>query len=347
MRNWGLGALDKIYHQGDVDEVQINGEKNLFVVRKGVIERLPFSLEEGEVERLATRLIMHDSGVSLAENCTAETVRKDGNRVTAVAPPVGKDIYIAIRKHGSVDMSPDNLEKMGTLNQKVWKALGLLVRGRSNILISGNFGAGKTSLLRELYGLTHPALRGVVLESRRELRLQERYPERNIVELEERREKGVTMKKLFETVVVRLSPSIIIVGEFRGLGEAIEAIRAGTKGHKGSMATTHSVSPWEALTNTAMQMLEEGLNLSLDLAILRVAQAYDVIVQMFYDAAIGKRRIESVVEIERNGKDVRLRDLIRWSVDGEWTFKNPPSDNLIGNMARFGVSREEVEEHWN
>lgn len=353
VRNWGLGAVDATYHDSDVDEIQLNGNK-VFAVRRGVPERLPFTLKEGEAERLARRMIMHDSGVSLSETSpTAETVRLDGTRVTAVCPNVSPNWSVALRKHGNVDLSVENLEKMGTLDRMVWAAECLLVRGRCNILISGNFGAGKTSHLSMLFGQTHPSLRAVVLESRRELRLSELYPDRNIVELEEHPEVGLTMKKLFDTVVVRLSPGIIIVGEFRGTGESREAIKAATKGHKGSMATTHAVSPQEAVFTTAMMMLEEGLNLPLDLAVLRVAQAYDIIIQMFYDSVTGVRKLESMTEIVKNGDKVDFRELIRWTPDsayhgsGKWTFVRPPTDHLIENMFRFGVGKEEVESLWN
>jgi len=353
-KNYGLGVLEETYYDQEVDEIQINSDGSIYIVRRGIPEKLPHRLLPGEVRDIAKRLIMHDTGVSISEtNPIAETVRGDDTRVTITCPPVSPGWCVALRKHDNVDMSTENLEKNGTLSKRLYEALALLVRGRCNILISGNFGAGKTEMLKKLFGETNPKLRTIVLESRRELKLAKKYPGRNIVELEEHAEVGKTMKKIFETAVVRMSPDIIIVGEFRGYGEASEAIRAGTKGHKGSMATMHSVSPYEAIATTAMMMLEEGLNLPLNQALLRVAKAYDVIVQMFYDPTSGVRMVESVTEISNNGEDVELRELIRWVPDsesysrGSWEFISAPSERIINNLFKFGVSREEVMRIWN
>ena len=44
-------------------------------------------------------------------------------------------------------------------------------------------------------------------------------------------------------------------------------------------------------------MLEEGLNLELDLAKLRVARAFNIVVQLFGDAISGKKRLVSITEV--------------------------------------------------
>jgi len=354
-RNWGLGILEDVYLDPEVDELQVNRDDLLFVVRRGCPERLPFSLAPGEGEILARRLIMHDTGISLSESTpTAKTVRLDGTRVTAVCPPVSPHWAFALRKHGNVALEPEAFVSYGTLDRKTWDALSLFARGRLNILISGSFNAGKTTLLRAVFGRTHPALRTVVVEPRRELRLTEYYPGRNILELEAHPEaKGASLKELVETVAMRFSADNFIMAEFRGYGEAREAIRMCLKGHKGSMATTHSVSPEEALLTTAWMMQEEGLTgTPLDLVVMRVAYAYDVVVQMFYDSAHGVRRLESVTEIVRRKDGPEFRTLIRWEPEreyhgpGRWAFVNPPTERLKREMFRFGVDPAEVERLW-
>lgn len=350
--NWGLNVIEDAYHDPEVDDIQINGDENIFLIRRGVMEQMPVTLPPGTSEKLAIRLTMHDAGISIAENCRAETIREDGSRIIVVAPPVGRNFYITIRKQGNVDMSVENLEKMGTLNQKVWEALGVLVRGRCNILISGPMMAGKTSLLRELVGFCNPKNRIMVVGTRGELRLGERYPDRNIVEIEARKEKMTSLKDLFESVIFKMSAASIIYEEFKGFGETIEAVRSGTKGQKGSMATTHAVSAEEAIRSTAMIMLEEGINLPLDLAMLRVAQAYDLVIQMFYDQSVGIRKLVSVTEVLKNTDKVQLRELIRWVPNdaymgaGSWEFVQMPTDTLIEKMYEYGIERSEVERLW-
>lgn len=346
-RLWGLGPVEAVYRDPEVDEVRANGPDKVFLQRRGRNEPAGVRFaDEAELEAVIKRMILHDEGASLDRSSPrVESVRRDGSRLTATCPPVTRSWTFALRKHGTFDMSVENLARAGTLDPKVWGALSLLARGRANILFCGNVGSGKTSLMRKLLGELHPNLRILVIGKDLELLLYRHYPERDVIELEEHPEVGVSMKELFETAL-RESPDVIAVEEFRGAGEAIEAVRACTRGHPGSMATAHFNSPEEAIEGTAMLMLEEGLNLPLELAKLRVARSFDVVVQMFSDSVRGTKKLVSATEVLVGpAGEIGFRDLIRWEPrgddylgPGEWVFANPPSPGLRAKMFRFGVT---------
>ena len=131
----------------------------------------------------------------------------------------------------------------------------------------------------------------------------------------------------------------------------MEAIRACTRGHTGSMATAHFSGPEEAVRGTAMLMLEEGLNLLLELAMARVAQAFNVVVQMFADATRGVEKVVSVTEIQEREGRVLYRELVRWEPSGNdflgpgrWVVVDVPSPEAQAAMMRYGVRRGEIEE---
>lgn len=350
---WGLGSLESVYRDPTVDEIRVLGTGKVFVSRRGKNEPLDMQLSREEVTRIIERMIPYnETGVGLNESSPMlELVRADGSRLTALCPPVAKGPLFVLRKHGTIEMTPESLISLKTIDERVWKALRLLVKGRRNILLSGSTNSGKTTLLKMLIGEISPVLAVRILDTDNEIRAEELYPDRDIIELEAHPEAGASMSKLFEKIL-RLSPDVIIVGEFRGYGEAVEAIRACTRGHDGSMATTHFSSPEEAVRGTAMMMLEEGLNLSLKMAMSRVAQAFNIVVQMFADSEAGIKKVESITEIYETGGSVCYRELLRWQPDdpadylgaGRWALVNPLSSVAIKEMAKYGVAQADIEE---
>ncbi len=348
---WGMGRIQEIYDDPAIDEIRVLPNGKVYVSRRGQNAVTDIKLDSHEIEQLIKRMVLHDTGVSLNESSPRlEAIRLDGSRLTALCPPVTKGFCFALRKHGTVDMSIKNLSRLGTLNDRVWKALALLVRGRSNILICGGVNSGKTSLLRKLIGELPPGLSIRVLDTDNEIRASEIYPDRDIIEMEDHPEANAPMKQLFLTIL-RLSPDVIIVGEFRGVGEAQEAIRACTRGHDGSMATAHFTSPAESIRGTAMLMLEEGLNLSLDQAQVRVAQAFNIVIQTFADSKRGIKKVVSVTEVEEKEGNIFFHELIRWEPfgkdylgPGKWVFEKAPRPPLCQRMNRYGVTPDDIRE---
>ncbi|PRR71935.1 CpaF family protein [Neomoorella humiferrea] len=342
---WGLDVLEPVYYDPEVDEIRVNGPSAVFIQKRGKNLKTGIKFKDTEhVKKIIARLLFHDRGVALtASTPIVESIRKDGTRLTATCPPVTREWTMVLRKHDTFKMTPENLIRAGTLNQELLDLLITLVKGRANILISGGVGSGKTSLMRFLINYIPEALRLVTLETDVELRLCEHYCGRDIIELEEHADLNCDMKKLFRTTL-RYSPDIIMVGEIRGMGEAVEAIKACTRGHHGSMATIHFSSPYEAVTGCAKMMLEEGLNLPLEIAETWVADAFDVIIQMFADTTKGMKKIVQVTEVWTEKAGVKFRDLVVWRpgkydyFDGDWEFVNPPSERLKEKLRMFGVN---------
>ncbi len=341
---WGLGPLEEIYHDPEINEIQVNKHDHINVIRKLKTEQIDISFKDDEhVRNTIQRIIMHDRGVSLNEsNPIIESMRQDGTRITATCPPVSETTTLALRKQLVKILTLNDLIHSKTLDEKTWVLLEKLVKGRANILLSGGVGSGKTAMLRTLFSLTHPKARTLVLENDRELFLRKHYPQRNIIEFEEHPEVGVSLSLLFRTLL-RYSPNIIIVGEFRGAGEAKEAIRACERGHHGSMATAHFSSPKEAIEGTGRILLEEGLNISASAATLMVAGAYNVVIQMFGDTTRGIIKVDSVTEIDLKGDEVIFRDLIKWVPHkedyavGNWVAVNQPGDRLVKRLKQYGI----------
>ncbi|MFX4261208.1 ATPase, T2SS/T4P/T4SS family [Pelotomaculum propionicicum] len=353
---WGLGVVEELYRDPSIDEIRINDYDKIFVSKRGKNERAGVRFNDTEdARRVISRLYTHDVGISLTETTpVVESVRQDGSRLTALGKPVTETTVAIIRKHDTFEMTVENLCRTGTLDEKTWDVLQFLVRGRANILIIGGFGSGKSTLQRRLVKELPPSLRIITLESDREMLLRKHYPDRDIIEIEEHANlEGSSLKELLRTTF-RLSPDVIIIGEFRGAGEAVEAIKS-CRVLRGSMATAHFSSAEEAVEGTAMLMLEEGLTLPFELAKIRVARAYNVAVELFSDTERGIKKVVRLTEIcvdEKNSKVV-YKTLLEWVPStedylgpGEWVLKNKPSNYLINQMARYIPSTREVDALW-
>lgn len=356
-RAWGLGAVESLYRDPSVDEIRINDYNKIFVSRRGKNKRVPIAFDSPEDARqVVNRCYAHDTGVALTQTTpVVESVREDGSRLTALCQPVTDTTVGILRKHDTFDVTVKNFCETGTLDERTWDILSFLVRGRANTLIIGGFGSGKTTLQRRLIKELPESLRIVTLESDRELRMQAHYPERDIIEIEEHSNlEGASLKELLRTTF-RLSPDVIVVGEFRGAGEAVEAVKS-CRVLRGSMATAHFSSAEEAVEGTAMLMLEEGLVLPFELAKIRVARAYNIAVEMFSDTERGIKKLIRITEIcvdDFNSK-VYYRPLLEWVPDtevylgpGRWVLREKPSDELMTQMARYIPVKREVESLWS
>lgn len=353
---YGLGILDKYFLDPTIDEIRVNRVDNIRIVRRGVAYDIKerFKSEE-EIERTIKRMIMEDIGISLDKsNPKIESILKDGTRLTAVCYPISASWNFILRKHDSFEPTVENYIDYETFDRHVWDVLSVLTRGNAKILFSGNVGSGKTTLLVKVVGELSDRLRIGVIGKDSEVKLAEVYPDRDVVEFEEQPQIGVNMKELFNTML-RESVDALVIEEFRGSGEAIEAVRACSRGLPNAFSTAHFNNASEAIEGVGLLLIEEGLNLTLDLAKLRAARAFNIIVQLFGDSITGKKKLIAISEVVTTlDGQIIVQDLIKWTPkgdnyfgEGEWKEINQPSNGMIKSIL-VNVPREEVEAlGWN
>ena len=87
-------------------------------------------------------------------------------------PPLSRrGICVSIRKFPEVTFTLEKLIAAGSLSEQAAEFLGIAVRLRKNITISGGTGTGKTSLLNALSGCIPAHERIIVIEDSTELKL--------------------------------------------------------------------------------------------------------------------------------------------------------------------------------
>ena len=180
----GLGPLEPLLADDTVTEIMVNGSKNIFIERKGHLDRVPVSFESDEhLMRIIDRIVA-PLGRRIDESSPYVDARlQDGSRVNAVIPPISLvGPVLTIRKFSKDPITVDMLVKFGTLTPESVEFLKALVTARANIVISGGTGSGKTTLLNALSSFIPGDDRILTIENAAELQLQQEH----VVTLESR-----------------------------------------------------------------------------------------------------------------------------------------------------------------
>ncbi|ARF67849.1 hypothetical protein B7C51_08440 [Paenibacillus larvae subsp. pulvifaciens] len=127
--------------------------------------------------------------------------------------------------------------------EQVAVLLQLLVQAKTNILISGACGSGKTELQKLLVGFIPDDQKITLIEDTMDSHIKELYPQKDINSwrslTSERREKKVTMQTLIQEAL-RNNPDWVIISETRGV-EAADMLDSAKTGHA-VITTLHAES---------------------------------------------------------------------------------------------------------
>ncbi|MEJ7716864.1 MAG: CpaF family protein [Thermoleophilaceae bacterium] len=336
----GLGPLDPLLEDPEIDEVMVNGPRSVWVERAGRLERAAVSfVTEAELTHAIER-ILAPLGRRVDEAsplCDARLA--DGSRVNVVIPPLSLEgPCLTVRKFRREGFSLEELEENGTLAPEVGGFLADCVRARASILVSGGTGSGKTTTLNALSGAIPDGERIVTIEDAAELRLRQHHVirlEARPANLEGRGE--VTIRQLVRNAL-RMRPDRLLVGEVRG-PEALDMLQALNTGHEGSLTTVHANSPADALRRVETLALMAGLGLPHAAVREQVASALDLVVHQARSEG-GARRIEAVEEVVRVAGGAGTRELFSRRGGAAGELRRPEGTELAERLARLEESAD-------
>jgi pilus assembly protein CpaF len=331
----GLGPLQPLLADPDVEEVMVSGIAPVWVERAGRLERtsVAFACEAELRETIERILAPVGRRVDEAEPLVDARL-PDGSRVNVVIPPLALDgPALTIRRFRPRGLGPDDLVAAGTLSRPLLDVLARAVRARCSILICGGTGSGKTTTLNALSEFIGADERVVTIEDAAELRLRQPH----VIRLEARppnvEGRGeVTIRRLVRNAL-RMRPDRILVGEVRG-GEALDMLTALSTGHEGSLTTVHAGSCAEALRRVETLALMAGVGLPHEALRAHVADAFDLVVCQARGAD-GQRRVVAVAEVVRVAGGAAARELFTWRA-GRPRWRAPLDPELA---ARLGQSQ--------
>jgi pilus assembly protein CpaF len=293
----GLGPLEELLADPDVEEVMVNGPGRVYVERAGRIEATGVRFADEEALRNAIERILAPLGRRIDELSPMVDARlADGSRVNAVIPPLAIDgPALSIRRFGIRRPGPSELVQSGTLSSEQLGRLRDAVAARRSLVVCGGTGSGKTTLLNALSGFVAADERVITIEDAAELRLRGRH----VVRLESRpagiEGRGeVTIRDLLRNAL-RMRPDRIVIGEVRG-PEALDLLTALNTGHRGALSTVHANSPGDALARLETLALMAGVGLPHDAIAAQVRRGIDLVVQI-ERRGDGSRRVTEIAEV--------------------------------------------------
>ena len=314
----GLGPLESLLADESINDIMVNGPKQVYVERRGKLELTNVTFrDDAHVMNIATRIVTR-IGRRIDETSPLVDARlEDGSRVNIIGSPLAIDgTSISIRKFSQKKITLDIMAEQRNISPEMARVLKIASRCRLNILISGGTGSGKTTLLNAMSQLIDHGERIVTIEDAAELQLQQPH----IVRLETRPSNlegtgEITMRDLVKNAL-RMRPDRIILGEIRDAA-ALDMLQAMNTGHDGSMSTLHANNPREALTRLENMVAMAGVNLPSQAVRTQIASAVHLIVQISR-MRDGVRRVNNITEvIGMEGEVITTQSLFQFDFIGE------------------------------
>ncbi|HEY7873655.1 MAG TPA: ATPase, T2SS/T4P/T4SS family [Actinomycetota bacterium] len=287
------GPLSRLMRDDDVTDILVNGANEVWVERAGAVQRTAVSFPDGAELEALVRILMGRAGrrVDLARPI-ADARLADGSRMHVVLPPVApRGPLLSIRRFSRRPMTLDDLVAAGMTGPAVADVLAQHVSARSNLVIAGATGSGKTTLMNALLSAVPRAERIVTIEETPELRLVDAHAVSLVARQANVEGAGAITQTDLLRAALRMRPDRLVVGEVRG-AEALVALSALATGHDGSMVTVHARSASDVarrLVSLALQAPDAPSERSLREEVL---SAFDVVV--FLHRALARRVVASI-----------------------------------------------------
>ena len=308
-----LDLLSELLDDKNVTEIMINSPKEIFVEKKGKMERWNRSFQSDEqLYDLIQQIVSRINRAVNTKSPIVDARLEDGSRVHVVLPPIAlKGPTLTIRKFPE-PITIQKLIQLGSLTEEAAAFLESLVQASYNIFISGGTNSGKTTFLNALSQYIPKTERIITIEDSAELQIQ---GVNNLVSLETRNanaegEGAVTISDLIKASL-RMSPNRIIVGEVRGK-ECLDMLNAMNTGHDGSISTGHGNTAHDMLRRMETMVLQ-GAELPLSSIRNMIASAIEIMVHLGRSKD-HKRRVMEISEVigVENG-EIQLKKLYQYN----------------------------------
>lgn len=325
----GLGPIDELRQKvSNISEIWVNGvnpvskkidvyyEKNGRPVKETEIQ---FRSQEHVME-IATKIARNGSQ-QFGTSIPLANVRYPDGRVNLVREPIatgGGGPYVSFRLFPKDTFMPEDLLKLGSINEEMYSLIELAVRYGLNILFVGPTGSGKTTALTAFASFISDESRILVMEDTEEMRLRHKFPDKHII-TEECKFNTMDESKNYDLSRLtinglRQKPDYMIYGEVRDKA-AYDMLNGANTGHK-VLSTLHSRTAPKAVQRLINMVLEHGSKMPPDAIGRWIAESIDIIVfQKLY--ADKKRRVKEIIELldYKDGQPI-FTYLFRYIVEG-------------------------------
>jgi pilus assembly protein CpaF len=311
----GLGPIQRLLNDPEVEEVWINEPGRVFVAKSGVSELTTILLTSAQVRDIVERMLRPSGRRIDISSPFVDATLPDGSRLHVVIPDITRTHWaVNIRKFVAPATSLRDLVSLGALTHDAADFLERSVHDGRNIVVSGGTQAGKTTLLRCLLNAVPSRERVVTCEEVFELDLS--LPDWVAMQTRQPSLEGtgeVPLRRLIKEAL-RMRPNRLVVGEVRQ-EEALDLLIALNSGMPG-MCSVHANSAREAIVKLCTLPLLAGPNVTSQFVTPTVASAIDVVVHTS-TAPGGRRGVREIVELHGITSDGDLKMATLFSDRGD------------------------------
>ena len=234
--NRELGVLRAYLYEDDVQEIFVNCDGKIFVIRAGKGKEFVGYMSVDNVDGfLASVASSLNTSITKSSPTIDGMLIIDGSRISGEIPPIVTGPSMRIRKHAKTVVELSSFVDNAVMTTEQYEMIQKAIRAKRNIVIVGGTASGKTflanSILREVSQLT-PSDRILTIEDTPELNVvADDYLSWYVTD-------DVSMQKMLHRAL-RATPDRIVVGEVRG-AEAYQLLKMWNTGHSGGLCTIHS-----------------------------------------------------------------------------------------------------------
>lgn len=299
------------------------------------------------IDRLLLRL-----GKSLStQQHTVDASLPNGIRLCAVHESVcgSRGPLLCIRVPRMVQCSLDNLVMYQVAPPLIVNYLAALTRsGHCTMMVAGETGTGKTTLMKCLATQFGPEESIVAVEDTPELNFNHPYF-RSLVSRPPNTEGvgEVTLQEHIKTTL-RMTPTRVILGEMRTPFAAEAFLESAQTGHTG-MSTVHARNARETLVRLESLLGRAQKSVSIEIIRQQIALAVDLVVWLFREKETGKPRVGEIIEVGHYVEgQIQVRPMFTLAKTGErpaWRVDSWSSqfDELLSESGIFlGDSPPEI-----
>ena len=329
----GLGPLEPLLKDDEVNDILVNGPQRVFVERAGKLQLSDVTFkDERHLLRIIDKIVSAVGRRVDESNPYVDARLADGSRFNAMIPPVAVDgSLVSIRKFKKEKLGIDDLVRFGAFSEEMAMYLEAAVATRLNVVVSGGTGSGKTTTLNALSSFIDNSERILTIEDTAELQLQQVHVGRMESRPPNVEGKGAVTQRDCLRNALRMRPDRIIVGETRG-EEVIDMLQAMNTGHDGSMTTIHANSARDGISRLENMVAMAGIEMPLRAVRAQIASAVNLIVQASR-LQDGSRRMVSITEITgMEGEIITMQEVFRFERTGL-----EPDGKIIGHFTGCGI----------
>jgi len=344
-----FGKIDGMMRDENIEDISCDGINIPVFVWHRKYESIPTNIvfqTPEELENFVFKIAyLCGRHISIAQPLLDGTL-PDGSRaqVTYGKEVTPKGSTFTIRKFKRSPLTITDLIIYKALSAEIAAYYWFLIENRHSVMIGGDIGGGKTTMLNAISLFIRPTLKIVSIEDTQEIRL----PHQNWQMMVTRQglktgggaigEEGIGSISMFDLLrsALRQRPDFIIVGEIRG-EEAYALFQAMATGHLG-LTTIHA----EHVQGVLHRLTTRPMNIPFTQ--VENLNAISIVRRLVVNN-ISLRRTISISEMlgwDRDRNDFKIKEVFRWDAEKD-TYNYLGKSYLLEKIAKqWGYSKGEI-----